>query len=266
MKSLPRFNNPHVFILLLAGLLAARTVHGETAANLVLVSGGSFKMGDDISYYRDERPAHTVELSSFSIGRYPVTQKEYEELMGVNPSNFKGENYPVETVSWFDAAEYCNRLSQKEGLMPAYLINETDVSWDRNANGYRLPTEAEWEYAARGGKGSPGDYLYSGSNNPGEVAWYNRNSGGSIREVGMLNPNPLGLYDMSGNVFEWCWDWFGNYSADAQIDPEGASCGIYRVLRGGCWDLHSRLVRSVYRSVNSPSNRSAAIGFRVVRP
>ena len=205
----------------------ARTggVISQTASNiksvykeaLVSIEGGNFNMG---SYDGgdDTKPVHMVTLKSFSIGKYPVTQKEYEEVMGYNPSKFMGQNRPVDYVSWYDAIEYCNKLSEKEGLTPAYTIdksrqdyNNTNnddnmkwiVIWNRSANGYRLPTEAEWEYAAKGGKGSPGNFKYSGSNNINEVAWHKHNSGGTSHDVGTKKPNNLGLYDMSGNVDEW---------------------------------------------------------------
>ena len=218
----------------------------------------------------DEKPMHTVTVKSFSIGKYEVTQKEYQEAMGTNPSDFKGDNLPVECVSWYDAIEYCNARSRKEGLTPAYTINGTNVTWNRGANGFRLPTEAEWEYAARGGAdqrsdGSPGNYAYSGSNNVDEVAWYDENSARSTHEVGAKKPNRLGLYDMSGNVWEWCWDWYGDYASGAQTDPIGASSGSIRVPRGGGLSSPAQYVRSASRGNGSPSLRSGALGFRVVR-
>jgi formylglycine-generating enzyme required for sulfatase activity len=242
---------------------------------LVRVEGGTFQMGSN-SGEDNEKPVHTVTVKSFSMAKYPVTQKEWTAVLGNNPSIFKGDNLPVEAVSWYDAIEYCNRLSEKEKLTPAYTINKSwkdwnnnneydelkwAVTWNRNATGYRLPTEAEWEYAAKGGNGSPGNYAYAGSNNVDEVAWYEKNSAGSTQEVGTKKPNGLGLYDMSGNVLEWCWDWYGAYGTVNQIDPIGASSGSIRVLRGGCWVNSAEYVRSAYRGGSVPNNRQSGNGF-----
>ena len=248
---------------------------------LVRIEGGNFNMGSDDGG-DDARPAHMVTLKSFSIGKYPVTQKEYEEVMGYNPSNFKGQNRPVESVSWYDAVEYCNKLSEKEGLTPAYTIdksrqdynntNDDDnmkwvVIWNRSANGYRLPTEAEWEYAAKGGKGSPGNFKYSGSDNINEVAWHKHNSGGTSHDVGIKKPNNLGLYDMSGNVDEWCWDWYDKYyyANSPSSDPVGASSGEHRVARGGTWNHSAELAGTTFRNYGRPSLLKHFDGFRVVR-
>jgi len=233
----------------------------------------------------NEKPIHQVTLSGFYMGKYEVTQKEYQAIMGTNPSHSKGDNLPVENVSWYDALVFCNKLSMAEGLSPAYSINNsTDPSnwgtvptdrnskWDRTvivsgSNGYRLPTEAQWEYAARGGDRSPGNYMYSGSNNAGDVAWYEDNSEGSTHAVGTKKPNGLGLYDMSGNVFEWCWDWHDvAYSDSAQTDPMGATGGDYRVLRGGCWLSRVFTTRSAHRIGYDPNGRNNYYGFRLVRP
>jgi formylglycine-generating enzyme required for sulfatase activity len=232
------------------------------------------------SGFDDEKPVHTVTITGFYMGKYEVTQKEWTAVMGNNPSEFKGDNLPVENVSWYDAVEYCNRLSEKEKLTPAYTIdksqkdgnNESEyddlkwtVTWNRNANGYRLPTEAEWEYAAKGGNGSPGNYIYAGNNNVDEAAWYDGNSAGSTQEAGTKKPNGLGLYDMSGNVGEWCWDWFGDYPSSAQTDPVGASSGSSRVLRGGGWGDSARSARSAFRGGDGPYYQIGDRGSRVVR-
>ena len=186
---------------------------------------------------------HNVTLDSFYIGKYEVTQKEYEEIMGENPSNFKGENLPVESVTWYDAINFCNNLSQKQGLTPVYTIDGENVTWDRAANGYRLPTEAEWEYAARAGTTTPfntensigaedanfyGHYPYGIEENletkPGEYRQ-------ETVEVGSFNPNNWGLYDMHGNVREWCFDYYGEYDLENTNNPSGPNEGTLRVNR-----------------------------------
>jgi len=234
--------------------------------NMVRIPGGSFQRG-----------RYRITISSFSMGKYPVTQKEWREVMRTIPSLLQGDNLPVEQITWFDAVEYCNRLSQREGLTPAYTmtgrtpatgypITAATVTWNRSANGYCLPTEAEWEYAARGGNGSPGNFTHSGSNNVNEVAWYSANSGGSTQVVGTKKPNALGLYDMSGNVWEWCWDWRGNYPRAAQTDPIGASSGTNRVVRGGSWHDSAGYARSADRYSIQPNNRFQFVGFRLAHP
>jgi formylglycine-generating enzyme required for sulfatase activity len=232
---------------------------------MVFVEGGTFQMGST-NGYDDEKPVHTVTVKSFYMGKYEVTQKEWVAIMGSNPSNFKGDNLPVEQVSWNDAIEYCNRLSQKEGLTPAYRGSVDSMVCNFNASGYRLPTEAEWEYAAKGGNKDYITYEYSGGNGVDGVAWYGGNSGSSTHPVGTKQPNSLGLYDMSGNVWEWCWDWYGSYSGGSQTDPRGASSGSYRVFRGGGWHSVAAFVRSAFRSYYTPSSRYFSLGFRLVRP
>ena len=186
--------------------------------------------------------------------------------MGDNPSRFKGENRPVEQVSWVDCVEFCNKLSRKEGLTPAYKIDGETVIWNKKANGYRLPTEAEWEYAARGGQKSRG-YTYAGSDNLHEVGWYNRNSSDETNPVGRKKANELGIYDMSGNVWEWCWDWYGGkyYRQSPGRNPAGPSSGSDRVLRGGDQINYARDCRSADRYRHGPSYRSSGLGFRLAR-
>jgi len=219
---------------------------------------------------------HQVTVSGFYMEKYEVTQKQYQEIMGTNPSYFKGDNLPVENVSWYDAIEYCNKRSQKEGLTPAYTINGNDVTWNRTANGYRLPTEAEWEYACRAGTTTPfstGNNITTSQANYHGILPYNKNAIGENREktttVGSFAPNAWGLYDMHGNVWEWCYDMYGNYSREAQTDPLGASLSwdAKRVTRGGSWRNSGEYARSASRSYSSniSSNMSWDIGFRLVR-
>ena len=205
--------------------------------------GGTSEQGSDAA--DDEKPTHRVTLSNFYIGKYEVTQALWEAVMGSNPSNWKGSNLPVETVSWDDCQTFIRKLNALTG------------------KNFRLPTEAEWEFAARGGNNSRG-YKYAGSNNIGHVAWYWNNGGEKTHVVGTKSSNELGLYDMSGNVWEWCQDWFGSYSSASQTNPTGASSGSYRVLRGGCWFNYARSCRSSGRIINTPGGRYNDNGLRLV--
>ena len=211
--------------------------------NMVYVSGGTFIMGGDES--SDQTPTHSVTLSSYYICKYEVTQALWRAVMGSNPSKFKGDNLPVEQVSWNDCQTFINRLNSYTG---------------RN---FRLPTEAEWEFAARGGNYSR-RYKYSGSNYIGDVAWYTDNSGNRTHPVGTKQANELGLYDMSGNVWEWCSDWYGSYSSYSQSNPTGATSGFGRVERGGNWCGLARYCCSSHRSYYAPGNSFDALGLRLV--
>ena len=216
---------------------------------MVRVEGGTFTMGctpeqgDDC--YDWEKPAHSVTLSNYYMGETEVTQALWKAVMGSNPSCFKGDNLPVEQVSWYDAQEFIEKLNRLTGRT------------------FRLPTEAEWEYAARGGSKSRG-YKYSGSNSIDAVAWYYGNSAEKTHSVKGKQANELGLYDMSGNVYEWCSDWYGDYSSSLQRDPGGPFIGSDRVLRGGCWRNNAQNCRVSYRDYIAPSYRSFSLGFRLV--
>ena len=239
----------------------------NTPQNMVYVEGGTFLMGSE--RYDNEKPVHEVKVSSFYMGKYEVTQEEYQDVMGSNPSlNLKNNRLPVECVTWYDAVEYCNRLSKKEGLTPCYSGSGDNITCNWNANGYRLPTEAEWEYAARGGINKD-DYIYSGSNDINEVAWYEGNSGRKTHDVGIKKANSLGIYDMSGNVWEWCWDCYyeAYYSESPRNNPTGTSARYYRVCvyRGGSWRSKSGSCAVSYRKYGIPSSRDVNRGFRVVR-
>ncbi|HPE21019.1 MAG TPA: SUMF1/EgtB/PvdO family nonheme iron enzyme, partial [Candidatus Mcinerneyibacteriales bacterium] len=231
---------------------------------MVKITGGTFRMGSNEN--SDEKPIHSVTVDSFWMGKFEVTQKEWQSVMGTNPSNFKGEDLPVENVSWYDTVKFCNKLSEQDGYDPVYTINGTQVTCDFTKNGYRLPTEAEWEYVARGGNQSRG-YTYAGSNSAGTVAWYWDNSGKKTHPVGTKQPNELGLYDMSGNVWEWCWDRYdGNYYAQSPSkNPKGKSEGSYRVLRGGSWRFEEEYLQTTKRNYGDSSNTNNHRGFRLVR-
>ena len=212
---------------------------------IVFVKGGMFAMGDIWGDGEsDEKPVHNVTVSDFYIGKYEVTQAQWQEIMGSNPSYFdyNSDKHPVDNVSWEDVQEFITKLNQKTGKK------------------YRLPTEAEWEYAARGGY----NYKYSGSDTLTDVAWYYDNSGQKTHPVGQKRPNKLGIYDMSGNVYEWCQDWYGSYSSASQTNPTGPNSGSYRVLRGGSWNSSTENCRVSKRNSNPQSGRYYGGGFRLV--
>jgi len=232
---------------------------------MVSVQGGTFTMGATAEQGSDadsdELPVHQVTVSSFSIGKYQLTQKEWIAIMGNNPSYFKGDNLPVEQVSWNDIVGTSGNYMELNGIK---YYEDGFIYKLNTATGkqYRLPTEAEWEYACRGGLQSA-HYKYSGSNNVGDVAWYSGNSGNATHPVGSKQANELGIYDMSGNVWEWCSDWYGNYSSGAQTNPTGPTIGSDRVFRGGCWGFGARYCRVSFRSDSSPGFRDYYVGFRL---
>ena len=219
----------------------------EIMRNMVYVEGGTFIMGataEQKKTYKDEKPAHSVTLSSFYIGKYEVTQALWKAVMGSNPSNWKGDNLPVEMVSWNDCQTFLRKLNAMTG------------------KNFRLPTEAEWEFAARGGNKNRG-YQYSGSNVLSDVAWYADNSGSKTHNVGAKAPNELGIYDMSGNVWEWCQDWKKSYSSSPQTNPKGPSSGSSRVYRGGSWILSARGCRVASRDCFTPDYGGIDLGLRL---
>ena len=224
------------------------TVNG-VSFTMVRVEGGTFTMGatreQDSDAYDDEKPAHSVTLTNvFYIGQTEVTQALWQAVMGSNPSKHRGGNLPVENVSWDDCQTFIRKLNSL-----------TDKC-------FRLPTEAEWEFAARGGNRSR-NYKYSGGNDINTVAWHIGNSGRQTHDVATKSPNELGLYDMSGNVWEWCEDWYGDYGRGSQTDPTGHSSGSFRVLRGGGWDLHARDCRVSARNSYMPLYHSSYGGLRL---
>ena len=244
---------------------------------MALIKGGTFFMGTIFTAeepYLNESPRHEVTLSSFFMGKYQVTQEQYGEVMGTNPSYYDGADLPVERVSWYDAVEFCNKLSVIEGLNPYYEIytgtideyntNQDDalkwkVTRNTSANGYRLPTEAEWEYACRAGtvtKYNTGDSISTNEANF---------DGENPVPVGSFEPNAWDLYDMHGNVGEWCWDWYGNYSVYSQTNPPGTSSGAYRIVRGGSCFFPAESIRSACRNNFQPYSGAIDLGIRLVR-
>lgn len=222
------------------------TVNG-VSFDMVEVRGGTFMMGATSEQHdadNDEKPVHQVTVSSFYMGKTEVTQALWKAVTGREPSYFKGSNRPVEQVSWEDCQDFIAKLNRLTGKH------------------FRLPTEAEWEFAARGGIKSFCTQ-YSGEYYLDEVAWYTNNSSSQTHDVGTKRPNELGLYDMSGNVWEWCSDWYGSYSSVSQTNPTGPSSGSDRVLRGGSWNVNARSCRVSYRSDNGPGLRNCRYGLRL---
>lgn len=261
-----------IMSLLLLALLAP--LPALAAADMVLIKGGGFQMGSPASEAwreKDER-RHNVTVSDFYLSKYEVSQREYRALMGGQSFAFNGGELPADSVSWYDAVRYCNALSVKEGLTPAYTVNGNNVSWNRGADGYRLPTEAEWEYACRAGTAAP---FSTGANVATDQADYygsypyadfpTGEYRGKTVPVSSFAANPWGLHNMHGNVWEWCWDRYGEYGADGQKDPAGPRSGRYRVMRGGGWNDFGKHLRSAYRAATPPALRLYNVGFRVAR-
>lgn len=237
---------------------------------MILVKGGAFQMGNNKGD-SDEKPVHKVVLTDFYIGKYEVLQKEYNELMNENPSCFECEDCPVEQVSWYDAVAFCNRKSEKEGFKPYYEMVGKNVTINEGANGYRLPTEAEWEYAARGGammKRTNDSTKQTQENRVlGKEAWYNINSDYKTHKTGLKDPNDLKLNDMVGNVWEWCEDGYSSsyYRESPVNNPVNREYKKKRVLRGGAWYTTANKCRITYRYWFVADDNFNALGFRVVR-
>ncbi len=249
--------------------------------DFALIQGGTFQMGSPAGEpERDsDETRHSVTVSNFYMSKTEVTQKDYRAVMGTDPSETKGDDLPVTNITWYDAIEYCNKLSVAAGLTPCYTVSGTTVTWNRAANGYRLPTEAEWEYAARANTTTPfhfGDYVHNsdancynayGYNNDASGNWVN-GSGAYLRRtvaVTQYPANSYGLYNMHGNAAEWVWDWYGAYGSGAATDPTGPNGGNAKVVRGGGWNDHPKHIRSAYRGAQSADVGLYSIGFRPVR-
>ena len=233
---------------------------------MVKIPAGSFTMGSSTSEpaRKPDETQHRVTLTKdFYLMKYEVTQGRYKAITGRNPSGFSrcGLDCPVEKVSWYDAVKYANMLSDSQGLSRCYSGSGDTTEWDKSCTGYRLPTEAEWEYAARAGQSTSS----AGSEDPRTVAWFDHNSGGRPHPVGTKQPNAWGLHDMNGNVWEWVWDWRANYTGDT-TDPTGPATGSSRVVRGGSWGSDAWDMRIAYRFQMSPgSRRYNSFGFRLAR-
>ena len=275
-------------LALALGVLALQATVSQAAPiedGLVLIPGGTFTMGSPESerQRQADETQHQVTVSAFYVDPHEVTQQDYQAVMVTNPSHFRGDNLPVEQVTWYDAINYCNKLSEAQGLTPAYQIDGTTVTWNRAADGYRLLTEAEWEYAARAGTQTVfyeggqivadqvnfcGSYPYLieenylSHQNPEVVTSTYRQE---TMPVDGLAPNSWGLYHMEGNVSEWCFDYYGPYDTAQSTDPSGPTSGSLRVNRGGGWNDFAKHVRSAYRSVTSPDTVEQNLGFRIAR-
>jgi formylglycine-generating enzyme required for sulfatase activity len=257
--------------------------------DLLYVAGGRFEMGSDHEdAYNDEKPVHAVDVPSFYLGEFLGTQALWLAVIGgENPALFQEENRPVEQVNWYDALVFCNALSMQCGYRPTYFADaahqqvfghttdgfvllgedeDAEVYLKPDVKGFRLPSEAEWEFAARGGNQSQG-YLYAGGNDLDKVGWHNGNSHDETKAVGLKLPNELGFYDMSGNVYEWCEDqWHGNYDGAPTNGPAWVDLkqGTSRVFRGGGWFSNARFCRPTNRGYDPPTRRGRYVGFRVV--
>ncbi len=257
--------------------------NSDMPKNFVQIPGGSFAMGSpqNENWRSGDENQHTVAVDSFYIGAYEVTNEEYQAVMGAVPSFFKDAKLPVENVSWLDAIIFCNEKSKNENRKPAYVVDGVKVTWDKSANGYRLPTEAEWEYAARGGTTTP--FNTENSISPEEANYYGHypygieenyftqeklpTQPGRARQttvaVDSFSPNKFGLYNAHGNVCEWVWDWYGDYNTATTQNPTGPETGNFKVYRGGGWFDFAKHLRSAYRAILPQDKIGPNVGFRL---
>ena len=240
-----------------AAVQSLPVVASKSGGEMVLIPSGSFTMGDGAG--RPDEVPHQVSVNSFYIDKFLVTQELYEKVMGVNPSKRKGKTNPVERTQWTDAVRFCNKCSELDGLTPCYDLNTWQCNFE--ADGYRLPTEAEWEYACRAG----GQNKYCFGDSMGDLAryaWFKANSQGAPHPVGQKQPNAWGLFDMHGNVWQWCNDFYGEsyYSESPKENPRGPAAGKMRVLRGGAWDSDADKCRAAYRFKEFPVYSDACFG------
>jgi formylglycine-generating enzyme required for sulfatase activity len=269
----------HFLVLLMLGCTAiAQNKSGQLKPKpidlnrFVLVEGGNFTMGSAIGVEPHEKPEHPVNVQSFYIGKYEVTFEEYDRYCDSNKLPKPNDNgwgrgrQPAIYVSWLDAVNYCNWLSRQDHLQPCYIVSGSDVKWLDTANGYRLATEAEWEYAARGGDKSK-HTLYAGAEKADDAVWYKDNSSSKAQATGQKKANELGLYDMNGNVWEWVWDWYdGGYYMHSPTDaPKGPTTGNYRVMRGGAWYNNVSYVTVATRQNAGQGFKQNSVGFRIAR-
>jgi len=272
LKTGLRFTPPFRDVTVVDANLEGQDFHARAPlVTMIRIPKGVFRMGS-LNGPAEERPVRQVTLRTFEMAAHEVTQVEWMTVMGDNPSEFLNDEAPVERISWFDAIEFCNRLSVQEGLEPVYTIG-AEVVCNFDADGYRLPTEAEWEYSCRAG--TTGD-RYSGNGfSTGQtctdeqtmnlIGWYCANSSGRPHQVGRKLPNTLGLYDMLGNVAEWCWDWYEVYSSEPETDPAGPPVGSLRIWRGGSAFSTSLITRSAYRASSVPTTKFNGLGLRLAR-
>lgn len=264
-----------------AGMQGSTEIKKEIKDGFALIRGGAFQMGSPASEPErsSDETQHSVTVGDFYMAETEVSQDGWQAVMGTNPSVTKGGSLPVTNITWYDAVRYCNRLSEDEGLEPCYRVSGTTVTWNRAANGYRLPTEAEWEYAARAGSATPfhfGDYVHNSDANCYNAYGYNNDASGNwvngsdayLRKtvaVDQYPANDYGLYNMHGNAAEWVWNWYGAYGSGEAADPAGPENGSAKIVRGGGWNDHPKHIRSAYRGAQPADIGLYSIGVRPVR-